>query len=135
MFLDYMVQVHCKIVHLIIKLINIYYRCGHCKKLAPEYEEAATALATSDPPIKLAKVDATEEKELGDRFGVTGYPTLKMFRKGKEYDYSGPREAGGNLNVHLCIILFVNQAHPKREVGREAGGNLNVPLCIIFYLL
>ena len=73
------------------------HRCGHCKKLAPEYEEAATALKTSDPPIKLAKVDATEEKELGDKFGVTGYPTLKMFRKGKEYEYKGPREAQGML--------------------------------------
>jgi len=33
--------------------------CGHCKKLAPEYEAAAGILAARDPPRYVAKVDTT----------------------------------------------------------------------------
>jgi len=53
--------------------------CGHCKKLAPEYAGAAGELALRDPPLFVAKVDVTENKELGERFGIKGFPTLKFF--------------------------------------------------------
>uniref|UniRef100_A0A665WCE8 Protein disulfide-isomerase A4 n=1 Tax=Echeneis naucrates TaxID=173247 RepID=A0A665WCE8_ECHNA len=69
--------------------------CGHCKRLAPEYEKAAKELSQRSPPIPLAKVDATVESEIATRFEVTGYPTLKIFRKGKVFDYNGPREKYG----------------------------------------
>jgi len=32
--------------------------------------------------VLIAKVDADKEKELGSRFGVRGFPTLKFFPKG-----------------------------------------------------
>ncbi|XP_062335595.1 protein disulfide-isomerase A4 [Osmerus eperlanus] len=72
--------------------------CGHCKQLAPEYEKAARELSLRSPPIPLGKVDATVQSDLATRFGVTGYPTLKIFRKGKAFDYNGPREKFGIVN-------------------------------------
>ncbi|KAJ7418709.1 Protein disulfide-isomerase A4 [Willisornis vidua] len=83
--------------------------CGHCKRLAPEYEKAAKELSNRTPPIPLAKVDATAETELAKRFDVTGYPTLKIFRKGKPYDYSGPREKYG------IVDYMIEQAGPPSK--------------------
>uniref|UniRef100_A0A0M3HHA4 protein disulfide-isomerase n=1 Tax=Ascaris lumbricoides TaxID=6252 RepID=A0A0M3HHA4_ASCLU len=69
--------------------------CGHCKKLAPEYEKAAKTLKAKGEDILLAKVDATVEKTLAEMYSVSGFPTLHIFRYGKRFDYNGPRTAEG----------------------------------------
>ncbi|KAF7247940.1 Protein disulfide-isomerase A4 [Varanus komodoensis] len=83
--------------------------CGHCKRLAPEYEKAAKELSKRTPPIPLAKVDAIAETDLAKRFDVSGYPTLKIFRKGKPFDYNGPREKYG------IVDYMTEQAGPPSK--------------------
>ncbi|XP_067667289.1 protein disulfide-isomerase A3-like isoform X1 [Haliotis asinina] len=84
--------------------------CGHCKKLAPEYEKAATTLKSSDPPVHLAKVDCTANTEVCGKYGVSGYPTLKIFRNGEfAEEYNGPREAGG------IVKLMKSKAGPSSK--------------------
>jgi len=64
--------------------------CGHCKKLAPTWEELATA-AKKDGKFGVASVDCTIEKDLASRFGVRGFPTIKLIHGGKVYSYKGQR--------------------------------------------
>jgi len=68
--------------------------CGHCKALTPEYEAAAKAIAADEGiTAVLAKVDATEEKKLAEKYEVKGFPTLKFFTGDVDSpsDYSGGR--------------------------------------------
>ncbi|EDS42910.1 disulfide isomerase [Culex quinquefasciatus] len=80
--------------------------CGHCKKLKPEYAKAAELVRGEDPPIALAKVDCTEGgKETCNKFSVSGYPTLKIFKNGEvSQEYSGPREASGIAKYMKSIV-------------------------------
>jgi protein disulfide-isomerase A3 len=95
---------------MLLCLLKPSRRCGHCKKLAPEYEKAATELKKNDPPILLGSVDATVESALAGKFGISGYPTLKIFRKGVESGpYEGPRTASG------IIKYMQKQAGPSSK--------------------
>ncbi|KAI0268270.1 protein disulfide isomerase [Gloeopeniophorella convolvens] len=78
--------------------------CGHCKALAPHYEEAATTLKAKG--IKLAKVNCVDQADLCQEHGVQGYPTLKVFRNGEPTDYTGPRKADG------IVSYMVKQSLP-----------------------
>ena len=75
--------------------------CEHCKALMPVY--GAVARSLSDWTIPLAKIDGTENKELADRFGAAGWPTLKVLNRGKVFDYGGSRDKGLR-KMHTCLV-------------------------------
>ena len=63
--------------------------CTHCKTLAPEYSQAALIVGYYDPPYYMAKVDATVEKELAEKYGVKETPTIIFFKGGQMHKYTG----------------------------------------------
>ncbi|CAM9702692.1 unnamed protein product [Ascophyllum nodosum] len=87
--------------------------CGHCKKLLPEYTEASIQLKDHEPAIKFAKVDMTEagNKPLASKFGVQGYPTLKIFREGKVYNYQGGRKTQSIMKYLKDEVMKVRKGY------------------------
>lgn len=80
--------------------------CGHCKKLAPEFELLGKAFATTNDVV-IAQIDADKHKSLGKDFGIKGYPTLKWISKGKD-----PRKDTEDVNVARnaeALITYVNE--------------------------
>jgi len=62
--------------------------CGHCKKLAPTWDELM-----KEHPGKVIKVDADKNGDIAKEYGVQGFPTIMVFKGGKKVnDYDGPRE-------------------------------------------
>lgn len=88
--------------------------CGHCKNLEPEYKVAAANLKGQ---VKVGKVDATVETGLAQRFGIQGFPTLKVFGYGKKKDsaaipYNGERSA-------TAITAFMMDMAEKADIEPE----------------
>lgn len=67
--------------------------CGHCKKMAPDWDTLGTEFADSKT-VLIGDVDCTAAgKPLCDKFGVKGFPTIKYFNAPDEEgeDYKGGR--------------------------------------------
>jgi len=91
--------------------------CGHCKHLAPDYEKVATAFA-NEPNVVVAKVDADAHKDLGSRFGVSGFPTIKFFPKNN-------KENPEDYNQGRDVPSFVSFLNEKAGTDRQADGKLS----------
>ncbi|XP_054269604.1 protein disulfide-isomerase A6 homolog [Macrosteles quadrilineatus] len=87
--------------------------CGHCQQFVGEYSKAAKALKGV---VKVGAVNADDHKSLGGRFGVRGFPTVKIFgaNKNKPEDYSGARTAQGLVDSALSAA--------KSKVFAQLGG-------------
>ncbi len=64
-----------------------------------------------------AKVDANEHQEIGNRYGVQGFPTLKIFKKGVDepIDYEGGRTTF-DIVEKMKELSDSNWAPPTSEV-------------------
>jgi len=84
------------LLSLLLPLSRWQARMVHC--WPPVCFECRTiGLCCSTHFIPTVTVDCTEQRDLCERFGVQGFPTLKIFRNdGSEpQEYDGPRKADG----------------------------------------
>eukprot|EP00357_Protocruzia_adherens_P022319 CAMPEP_0115012552 /NCGR_PEP_ID=MMETSP0216-20121206/24815_1 /TAXON_ID=223996 /ORGANISM="Protocruzia adherens, Strain Boccale" /LENGTH=388 /DNA_ID=CAMNT_0002381651 /DNA_START=51 /DNA_END=1213 /DNA_ORIENTATION=+ len=93
--------------------------CGHCKALQPKFQATAATLR-SNSQIKLAKVDATENSVIAQKFGISGYPTLIWIPATTNQDvdtteYTSDRETSS-------LVAFVNKQLDSRNTLESSQG-------------
>lgn len=104
--------------------------CGHCKNLAPHWVKAAKALKGT---VKLVAVDATAEsaKSLAGKYGVQGFPTIKVFGDNKQSptDYQGARDATAIAQGAMAAVqkLLQKRLGLKAPGGGGKGGSSSGP--------
>nr|CAG4640764.1 EOG090X0438 [Eulimnadia texana] len=90
--------------------------CGHCKKLAPAYEELANTLKDED--VAIVKMDATAN-DVPSNYEVRGFPTLFWLPKDNK---SAPRRYDGGREVDDFIKYIAKHATNELK-GFDRAGN------------
>ncbi|EJC99936.1 uncharacterized protein FOMMEDRAFT_112230 [Fomitiporia mediterranea MF3/22] len=73
--------------------------CGHCQKMAPEYSKAALGLHPLIPMYAVDCDDATNKRLCADQ-GVKGFPTVKLYPRGKQMkpiEFDGPQRSASEF--------------------------------------
>ena len=84
--------------------------CGHCKSLAPKYENLANALKSYENLV-IAKMDSTANEVEG--LEIEGFPTLKFYPAGsdkKPVDFEGDR-------TEIGILEFLKKNCKNNTIG------------------
>jgi len=101
--------------------------CGHCKSLTPEWLKLGKAMKGI---AGVGALDMTEHSSVGEKYDVTGFPTIKIFGadKSKPTDFQGDRTAAklaaGIINEFRAMLrsrLGVKAA-PKAAKKAATGG-------------
>ena len=72
-------------------------KCGHCKKMMPEWEKFETMYKGK---IGVGRVEKDEAPQFIEQLGVKGFPTIMLLdeKDKKIEDYSGERKAEAFMN-------------------------------------
>jgi protein disulfide isomerase family A protein 3 len=91
--------------------------CGHCKSLAPKYEELAEKLQ-GESGVTIAKMDATAN-DVPQPYNVRGFPTLYFAPKGSK---GSPKKYEGGREVDDFIKYIAKEATDELK-GFDRKGN------------
>ncbi|KAF9178321.1 hypothetical protein BGZ50_007825 [Haplosporangium sp. Z 11] len=81
--------------------------CGHCRDLAPIYDEVAVALKDK---VNVAKVDCTKNEEICRKEYVPGFPTIKLHQYGHSIEFKEQRSLESITN--WCLGATVPSVQP-----------------------
>ena len=88
--------------------------CGHCKKMAPAFDETAAVLTLKG--IQVGKVDCADKTNGGKQFcaglGVTGFPSVKLFLGDKKN--KSIVDFPGKDRTTAAMVAFALGGHERR---------------------
>ncbi|KAL0226536.1 hypothetical protein P9112_013860 [Eukaryota sp. TZLM1-RC] len=102
--------------------------CGHCKSLAPEYEEAATTLKNSikeENKFVVAEINCDDHSELCQEAGIQGFPTIHLYRNAMHWtEYEGARKASDIVEYCLKMTLpLVFDVESEEQLNKFVESN------------
>jgi thioredoxin-like negative regulator of GroEL len=66
--------------------------CGYCKQAKPQFEPMIGTAKINNRPVKIVMVNADEQPQLAQQFGVRGFPTFVLTKSnGESINYDGQR--------------------------------------------
>jgi thiol-disulfide isomerase/thioredoxin len=102
--------------------------CGHCKKMAPAFDEAATVLKMRN--MEVGKVDCADRQSGGVEFcaklNVRGFPQVKLFLGTEDALVDFPMSGDRSSAAMVAFALGGHAARP-RQYFREVPRSVRVP--------
>jgi len=96
--------------------------------MAPSWKEAASKLKGK---VKFADLDATEHKNIAQRYGINGYPTIKIFPPGGDIkspiDYQGARSTDA---FEAAALEYLQKFPSKKEILQLTNEKLIQNECV-----
>ncbi|QDZ18049.1 protein disulfide-isomerase [Chloropicon primus] len=99
--------------------------CGHCKNAKPEWAEAAKRLAEDNIPLFVVNADEADNRPLAQRVGLSGFPSIYIFRKSVGLDKPTTYEGGRTADAFVANIK--SYSGPASEYLEQADESLISP--------
>eukprot|EP01023_Acetabularia_acetabulum_P024569 TRINITY_DN2369_c0_g1_i4.p1 TRINITY_DN2369_c0_g1~~TRINITY_DN2369_c0_g1_i4.p1 ORF type:complete len:749 (-),score=166.87 TRINITY_DN2369_c0_g1_i4:288-2534(-) len=117
--------------------------CGHCQQFAPTYKNIADKLQGI---VTVGAVDCDEDKKLCSEYGVSGFPTIKIFPADKQKnpytgkiskiptDYQGQRSAKAISDAAKAELndLFISKISSLPDYEDFANQNQELNRVLLF---
>lgn len=96
--------------------------CGPCKRMAPIMDQVARdSFPDLNGEVILAAIDADKERDIGDRFDINSFPTVKLFLKGRSHEdaieFTGERSPQNIEKFIKYHVAMNNQTLPADELN------------------
>ena len=94
--------------------------CGHCQKLKPSFEKVAKTLKGV---VKVGAMDMDVHKMTGQKYGVTGFPSIMFFGLDKKKNPSKYEQARESDSIVSYVLDQVTRNVKERQNGKSSGGS------------